>query len=65
MVSKDDIIAELKQLVEKQAKHILALIAEVEQLKLQLAKATKKEKSTRTDLNKRNCLSKGLASDTF
>jgi len=43
MVSKDDIIAELKQLVEKQAKQILALIAEVEQLKLQLAKATKKE----------------------
>ena len=41
MVSKDDIIAELKQLVEKQAKQILALMAEVAQLKLQLAKATK------------------------
>lgn len=56
MVSKDDIIAELKQLVEKQAKQILALIAEVEQLKLQLAKATKNSsnssKSPSSDITK-------------
>jgi len=30
MISKDDIIAELKQLVEKQARQILELMAEVE-----------------------------------
>jgi len=44
-MNKDGIVAELKQLVEKQAKQILALMAEVEQLKLQLAKATKNDTS--------------------
>jgi len=56
MVSKDDIIAELRQLVAKQAKQILALMAEVEQLKLQLAKATKNSsnssKSPSSDITK-------------
>ena len=56
MMSKDEIIAELRQLVEKQAKQILALMAEVEQLKLQLAKATKNSsnssKSPSSDITK-------------
>lgn len=41
MVSKDDIIADLRRLVEKQAKQIAALSQEVAELKLQLAKANK------------------------
>ena len=41
MASKDDIIAELRKLVEKQAKQIAALTQEVAELKLQLAKANK------------------------
>ncbi len=45
MASKDAIIAELRKLVEKQAKQIDALTAEVADLKLQLAKA-KKDSST-------------------
>jgi len=56
MMNKDGIVAELKQLVEKQAKQILALMAEVEQLKLQLAKATKNSsnssKSPSSDITK-------------
>ena len=55
-MSKDEIIIELRQLVEKQAKQILALMAEVEQLKLQLAKATKNSsnssKSPSSDITK-------------
>lgn len=41
MASKDDIIAELRALVEKQAKQIAALTQEVAELKLKLAKANK------------------------
>ena len=41
MESKDDIIADLRALVEKQGKQIAALTQEVVELKLQLAKATK------------------------
>lgn len=41
MASKDDIIADLKRLVEKQAKQIAALTREVAELKLRLAKANK------------------------
>ena len=41
MATKDDIIAELRELVEKQAKQIAALTQEVADLKLRLAKAEK------------------------
>ena len=41
MTSKDDIIAELRELVKKQAKQIAALTQEVADLKLRLAKAEK------------------------
>ena len=39
MASKDDIIAELRKLGEKQAKQISTFTQEVAELKLQLAKA--------------------------
>ena len=41
MACKDKIIADLKQLVEKQARQIAALLKELDELKLQLAKANK------------------------
>jgi transposase len=41
MASKDDIIADLRELVEKQAKQIAALTQKVADLKLRLAKAEK------------------------
>jgi len=56
MSSKDEIIAELRRLVEKQAKQIDALTQEVQKLKLQLAKATKdssnSSKSPSSDITK-------------
>lgn len=41
MASKDDIIADLRKLVDEQSKRIDALLKEIDQLKLQLAKANK------------------------
>jgi hypothetical protein len=56
MSSKDAIIAELRELVKKQAEQIAALNKEVEELKLQLAKAKKdssnSSKSPSSDITK-------------
>ena len=41
MATKDDIIADLRRLVDQQAKQIAALLARVSELELQLAKALK------------------------
>mgnify|MGYP007047026516 CR=1 FL=1 len=41
MMSKDDIIADLRRIVAEQAKQIAELMARVAELELQLAKATK------------------------